>query len=112
MNSKNVKSARDRLLDKHNLSMVHKSETDIKLLKCEARTLEVQPSDKCQNPFIKSQSLYGRNSAMCKTNEMLREKLHNQNVKSSSQYMNHYINHSKKTNEQSKKYCFLLKDCV
>ena len=45
-----MQSIRERLQNKYNLSMVHKSVDEIKSLKCEARDPE---SAGCFNPFVK-----------------------------------------------------------
>ncbi len=88
MKSMNVKSAREHLLDKYNLSMMSKSETAINELKCDA--LSETPS-LCLNPFVKSSAPYSRKRSMCFTQQMNNQKLKNQNIKSSSQYVNHNI---------------------
>ena len=88
MKSTNVKSARERLLDKYNLSMMSKSANEINALKCDAKTSS--PSI-CLNPFVKSTVPYSRKRSMCFTQQMNLQKMKNQYIRSSSQYVNHNI---------------------
>lgn len=88
MKSTNVKSAREHLLDKYNLSMVSKSANDIREFKCDANS--DSPSI-CLNPYIKSIAPYSRKSSMCYTEQMKLQKMKSQYISSSSQYVNHNI---------------------
>lgn len=111
MKSRNVKSAREHLLDKYNLSLAQKSITDINALKCEAKTLNEQSSNSCLNPFLRQSSKMGKKKSLCFSKGMNQDKITNQYIKSSSQYMNHNINHSNKEISKSKKYCNLKENC-
>jgi hypothetical protein len=88
MKSTNVKSAREHLLDKYNLSMTSKNAIDINELKCDAKRTS---PEKCFNPFVKSNVPYSRKRSMCFTQQMNLQKMKKQYIRSSSQYVNHNI---------------------
>ena len=88
MKSTNVKSAREHLLNKYNLSLMGKTSNEIDALKCDAKSNS--PSI-CLNPYVKSTVPYSRKRSMCFTQQMNLQKMKSQYISSSSQYINHNI---------------------
>ena len=111
-----MSSARDHLMNKYNLSMIHKSHTQIQALK-EARCTPPTVTCANYNPFVVKTSNIERNELKTdSTGNESNTSLQNQYIRSSSQYTNHNIYHaspiSTRSNESkpiasSKKYCNL-----
>ena len=100
-----MKSSRDHLLDKYNLSMINKSAKQINELK--SVNCDGSQASTCYNPFVRTTNSYGRKLGLCMTPELNHQRLKNQYIKSSSQYTNHNIVHGNKQAPESKKYCDL-----